>query len=124
MDFSLNGGVLIVGSLLWDIDKQRISWRNGCLKIQTKIAVPAPIRYGRISNRKCTYTMVLSNECNEPALQGEGMFVPFSNNPINLDKIKIQSQELIKAERKKIHLKMKIIIGNGVHWQFVLTLQF
>lgn len=106
MDFSLNGGVLIIGSLLWDTNEQRINWRNTCLKVNELIPIPSPIRYGRISKeRYCTFSMVFSNECNAPKLKGTGMFLPFINNPINLEKIKTHSEELIKSEQKKTTLK-------------------
>lgn len=102
MDFLLNGGVLMIGSLIWDSDDLRTNWRNNNLQTDRLIVVPAPIRYGRISKeRNCTFTMVFSNECNQPEMHGDGIFVPFKDNPINLSNLKIQSQDLIKAERKK-----------------------
>lgn len=105
MDISLNGGVLIIGSLLWDTNEQRVNWRNNFLQVEKQILTPAPIRYGRVSTeRKCTFSMVFSNECNDANLQGAGIFVPFIDNPINLEKIKIHSQELIKSEQKKTTL--------------------
>ena len=45
--------------------------------------------------------MVFSNECNESELQGKAIVVPFENNPINLAGIELESQELIKSERKR-----------------------
>jgi hypothetical protein len=119
-NISLKGGVLIIGSLLWDKNKekdkyqQRETWRNECLKIEDKITVPAPIRYGRISGEKrgYTYTMVFSGECNSEDKRGSAFFVPFKNNPINIDDLKIQVTELIKAERNKKS------IGDKFYWNW------
>ncbi len=56
-------GVLIVGSLLWDLHEQRQQWRSARLDVASGKRVRAPIRYGRRSrNRGNTYTMVFSNE--------------------------------------------------------------
>ncbi|MBD0293664.1 MAG: hypothetical protein ICV84_00460 [Flavisolibacter sp.] len=64
---NFKGGVLIIGSLLWEPDTKdtkRNEWRTSCLNdISTKTPVKVKIRYGRESckNRKCTYTMIFSN---------------------------------------------------------------
>ncbi|MEI6265833.1 MAG: hypothetical protein WCP74_12060 [Sphingobacteriia bacterium] len=98
----LNGGVLIIGSLLWDTDNQRQKWRNNSLEVDRRILVPAPIRYGRVSKeRSCTFSMVFSNDCNQDNQIGEAIFVPFKDNPLNFEKMEFQTQELIKSERKK-----------------------
>lgn len=78
-EINLNGGVLIIGSLLWDDKKQtRKDWRKSFLKIDDKVKIPAPIRYGRIStSRCCTFTMVLSQECNDKDKLGKAFFCPF-----------------------------------------------
>jgi hypothetical protein len=107
-DISLNGGVLIIGSLLWD--PQREDWRNKYLKIEDKINVPAPVRYGRVSQtRNCTFTMLFSNECNHSKEKmGKAFFVPFKENPINFSQLKIQTTELIKAERNKSNIEDRL----------------
>ena len=105
MDISLNGGVLIIGSLLWDKDEQRTNWRKNFLAVDRQILVPAPIRYGRVSTeRSCTFSMVFSNDCNQDNQIGEAIFVPFNDNPIDFKRIELQTQELIKSERKKTTL--------------------
>lgn len=102
LDISLNGGVLIIGSLLWDTNQQRIDWRNNLLQVDQRIIVPAPIRYGRISTgRKCTFSMVFSNDCNNNNQLGTAAFVPFKKNPTNLQMLEKQTKELIKSERKR-----------------------
>ncbi|MDY0090660.1 MAG: hypothetical protein RBR78_09875 [Flavobacteriaceae bacterium] len=101
-DISLKGGVLIIGSLLWEQDKIRKNWRNNFLEEENKIKTKAPIRYGRISGgRNCTFTMVFSEECNSEDMLGTAFFVPFRDNPVSLEALRKQSLELIKSECKK-----------------------
>lgn len=61
----LNPGILIIGSLLWDSDRDRHAWRDARLDMASAQTVTAPIRYGRLSgkNRGHTYTMVFSRSC-------------------------------------------------------------
>lgn len=60
----LNLGILIIGSLLWDSDRDRPAWRDGRLDMASAQTVTAPIRYGRLSSRRGnTYTMVFSRSC-------------------------------------------------------------
>lgn len=122
MDISLSGGILIIGSLLWDTDDIRTNWRESFLKVSEQISVPAPIRYGRISGgkRKKTFTMVLSSECNEPNLIGRANFVPFINNPVSLNKLIIQVEELIKAERN-----LNASLSDNFNWEWgTVTIAF
>jgi hypothetical protein len=57
----LTSGVLIIGSLLWDKERQR--WRDARLDVNRSEMVSAPIRYGRQSGKRRghTYTMVFSS---------------------------------------------------------------
>lgn len=59
---ALNGGIVIIGSLLWDSERGRPAWRDARLNMTSVQTVTAPIRYGRLSGkgRGCTYTMVFS----------------------------------------------------------------
>lgn len=114
MDISLKGGVLIIGSLLWDSGHQRTNWRNNFLQVNKQIPIPAPIRYGRVSKtRNYTFTMVYSNDCNQNSQQGKGIFIPFITNPINFANLELQTQELIKSERKKTTLN-----SERFHWDW------
>lgn len=86
-NLNLKGGVLIIGSLLWqdhlDNDKKdnvRKLWRDRHLLINHKIMVKAPIRYGRLS-KSDIYTMTFSNSC-KATKQGTGFFVPFKKTPL------------------------------------------
>src|SRR6266436_291433 len=72
----LTAGVLIIGSLLWDSEKERPAWRGARLNVAAAQTVTAPIRYGRLSeSRDNSYTMVFSRMC--PA--GQAKLVPCSN---------------------------------------------
>lgn len=112
-EFELNGGVLIIGSLLWDDIPLRANWREKYLKIEEKILVPVPIRYGKISTTwKNNYTMVFSQECKKPNRLGKGYFVPFNDNPQNIITLNEQIFALIKSECKKEK------IGNIFFWNW------
>ncbi len=82
--FNLKGGVLIIGSLLWQDylenvgDDIRKTWRTGHLMIDSKIMVKVPIRYGRYSKKNKIYTMTYSKSVSRTKF-GTGYFVPFSN---------------------------------------------
>lgn len=108
-DISLIGGVLIIGSLLWDKEKIRIEWRTNYLDdVRNSKNVSAPIRYGRISKeRNCTFTMIFSSECKQPGKLGKAKYVSFKKNPVNLKTLGLQATELIKAENKKEVLDFK-----------------
>ena len=59
-DAAANGfslGVLIIGSLLWESNQQRVAWRER-LDMGRPRHVRVPIRYGRFSERRRAYTMV------------------------------------------------------------------
>lgn len=102
----LKGGVLIIGSLLWDNDEIRVNWRNKHVSLENKIQVSVPIRYGRISSQKRfgTYTMVFSMECMEECKLGKGYFVPFLSNPSDFPALKAEGLSLIGAEQDKSEL--------------------
>src|SRR5205823_8142389 len=60
----LRVGILVIGSLLWDIDSERVDWRHKRLDVNRSRKVLAPIRYGRLSqSRSDTFTMVISKLC-------------------------------------------------------------
>jgi hypothetical protein len=85
-NLDLKGGVLIIGSLLWQDhyngeDNIRKLWRDKHLLLDRKIMVKVPIRYGRLS-KSGIYTMTFSNSC-KTARQGTGFFVPFKQTPLS-----------------------------------------
>lgn len=110
---NLRGGVLIIGSLLWQDhlypekkDNIRHVWRDKHLNIGNKIMVKVPIRYGRLS-RSNIYTMVFSDECNENKL-GTGYIVPLNPNATNtLDDLKTEAEALSTAEGMRSKLLSK-----------------
>jgi len=93
----LRAGVLIIGSLLWDInDPIRRQWQEQNLQIENKIPVTLPIRYGRFSDKRKTYTMVFSS--NAFASPGTGYAVPFNQDILTLDQVHTQVRRLLEAE--------------------------
>jgi len=96
---NLNGGVLIIGSLLWDIQKpERKEWHEG-LEMSQKRLVRLPIRYGRTSSsRSYTYSMVFSNKLIMPQQLGTGYVVPFREIIQSKNKFEEQALMLSKAE--------------------------
>lgn len=104
---NLKGGVLIIGSLLWqdhyNKDKEdniRKLWRDRYLLLDHRIMVSIPIRYGRLSKSN-VYTMVFSNSCSKNK-KGTGYFIPFKQTPIaNYDDLVNEAKELSFAEGMK-----------------------
>lgn len=111
----LKGGVLIIGSLFWqdgldDNPFLRKNWKNRRLSIKKRFHILAPIRYGRLSNKKKTYTMVLSKEIEEQRKFGTAYILPFKNDNINsLIGVKNQARYLSKAEGDN---QGKVVMGN------------
>jgi len=92
----LSVGILIIGSLFWEDDRQ--AWRDESLRMDDAVEVSAPIRYGRISKeRGNTYTMVLSRGC---AL-GLAKAVPCRNNIRTTSDLAGEAEHLWTAERRK-----------------------
>jgi hypothetical protein len=92
----LNAGVLIVGSLWWDLQDNRPAWRDARLDIASAEAVTAPIRYGRLSGKKRghTYTMVFSRLCGI----GQGKVVRCSHAVSSAVDLIAEAEHLWKAE--------------------------
>ena len=89
----IKGGVIIIGSLRWEneknaiqnkdskeLAKKREEWRNSYLNFKKEKAIPLPIGYGRSSSsRNCTYTMVFSNEYLDLRM-GQGLLIPYKDD--------------------------------------------
>lgn len=79
----LKGGVLIIGSLLWQdyLNKQgddiRKTWRSEHLLTDNKNMVKAPIRYGRYSDNSKVFTMTFSKTVTKNKFE-TAYFVPLS----------------------------------------------
>ncbi|MFA0964945.1 hypothetical protein AB9P05_24265 [Roseivirga sp. BDSF3-8] len=95
---NLKGGVMVVGSLLWDERPVRQKWRRECLlPAENKVPVTVRIRYGRQSvSRQNTYTMVL---CNHPTtLPGQAYGLPFNQPVTDFEDLKRQAFAMAVAE--------------------------
>ena len=92
----LNAGILIIGSLLWDLEKERPAWRGARLNMGLAHTVTAPIRYGRRSeSRGNSYTMVFSRLCPP----GWAKLVPCSHTISTAQDLIAEAEFLWKAEQ-------------------------
>jgi hypothetical protein len=92
---SLSVGVLIIGSLYWEPDRQ--AWRDARLRMEEAVDVSAPIRYGKISDtRGGTYTMVFSCGC----APGQAKVVPCQDQVRTPTDLVEEAEHLWAAERK------------------------
>lgn len=116
-NLNIKGGVLIIGSLLWQAhldnkkqDNIRKLWRDRHLLVSHKIMVKVPIRYGRLSNSNI-YTITFSNSVAKNKM-GTGFFVPFQQTPIaTFNDLINQSKEVSVAEGMKGQFIKKTISG-------------
>lgn len=92
---SLNAGILIIGSLLWD--DERRAWRDARLEMGLAETVMAPIRYGRLSGKRRghTYTMVFSRLCQA----GQAKVVRCSHTVSSAENLIAEAEQLWKAEQ-------------------------
>lgn len=117
----LRGGVILIGSLLWENEQNRLGelefakarreWREENLDLSKITHVNLPIAYGRCSeSRLFTYTMVFSTD--HKSKDGKGVIVPFKdsidfsdekNFPAQVEKLAVV--EGICKEGKKIYSK-------------------
>lgn len=95
---NFKGGVIVIGSLLWDDTPVRHKWRSANLQpLSTKQAISVPIRYGRKSStRQDTYTMILSN--NISTQSGRAYTLAFKDEIKNSRMLESQAFALGAAE--------------------------
>ncbi len=95
----LKGGVIIIGSLLWD-NNNRQKWRENNLCLEKQFKVYIPIRYGRCScARKKTYTMVFSNICYLKRYGlGIGWILPIKAEINSFNELKKEAEKMGEAE--------------------------
>jgi len=95
----LRGGVIIIGSLLWD-NENRKKWRENDLSYGDRFRVYLPIRYGRCSGgRQNTYTMVFSTKCYSKGYGlGTGWILPIKAEINSFDDLKREACEMGEAE--------------------------
>jgi hypothetical protein len=109
--FKLKGGVLIIGSLLWQDhlsklgDDIRKSWRADHLLTESKIMVKVPIRYGRLSDKDNIFTMTFSKSVSNSNC-GTGYFIPFSKS-------------IIISEIELINEALALSVAEGMRGRFV-----
>jgi hypothetical protein len=113
----MKGGVLIIGSLFWDIHQgkhlnARQNWRSKRLKFSNRIHVFAPIRYGRKSGKN-VYTMVFSKLAEINNNWGTAYFVPFKKEINSFQGIINQAKYLSNAEGADDN---NLVKGNGAKW--------
>lgn len=97
---SLKGGVIIIGSLLWDTKTKRQNWRGNDLCYENRFQVYLPIRYGRCSRgRDHTYTMVFSTICYSRGYGlGTGWILPIKTEINSFNDLKKEAQKMGRAE--------------------------
>jgi len=97
---TLRGGVIIIGSLLWDIKTNRQKWREDDLCYKNEFQVYLPIRYGRYSTtRKNTYTMVFSNKCYSRRYGlGIGWVLPIRAKTNSFNDLRVEAEKMGKVE--------------------------
>lgn len=100
----MQGAVLVIGSLLWENEKNTLDSKQGKLRenwrknldLEKKVPIEVPIRYGRKStSKRCTYTMVISNSVTN---LGTAYIIPFKKEIENFKELKDQALELSEAE--------------------------
>lgn len=92
----MRGGILIIGSLLWDARPEREAWRKSRLTIDKAVHVSVPIHYGRRSaSRGNTFTMTFASD----GPLGQGVLVPCRTNLSDSAALLNEAEELWKAEQ-------------------------
>ena len=103
----LQAAILIIGSLLWDKETPRPSWRHR-LDLERVQYVRVPIRYARRArSRGCTFTMTFA----ESVQQGTAVVVPCKRSVCTMAALLEEAQALWGAETK--HDKNRAI---GANW--------
>jgi len=95
-------GVLLIGSLVWDGQKDRRRWRTKRLDLTSITYVKVPICYGRISSsRGYTYTMVFSEDLiRNSRKMGQGIVIKCRKEITNGRDLREEAEHLWAAERE------------------------
>jgi len=120
-------GILIIGSLLWDIEKKkRINWRQQRLIIADKIKVKVPISYGRLSIRKKdgnkSYTMIFSSGAKSNGELGSAYLVPLKDSNVDIIGIIEEAEWLSFVEGcvdEKNDKSFQMVLGNKYKWAVI-----
>ncbi len=90
-------GVVIIGSLLWDTDQSRISWRTSRLSVDQRRQVRVPIGYRKRSQSwHCAFTMTFTSD----SALGQAVLVPCRAEAIDANDLLDEARELWRAERR------------------------
>lgn len=91
----MRGGILIIGSLLWDGSTERQTWRSRRLLLERHFVV-VPLNYGRRSqSRGNTFTMTFDTA----AASGRAVVVPCATSPCRAEDLVNEAEALWKAEQ-------------------------
>ncbi|MBK8680397.1 MAG: hypothetical protein IPN31_00490 [Bacteroidetes bacterium] len=116
-----NAGVLIIGSLYWDSNNARDTWRLNAFGESYwlhKKEIQVPLFYGRYSiERKCP-TMIIRSSYHIEGEYGTGIFMPFRRRNLTNDQLLLYAQDLSEAEGRN---SQDFIKGNDVKWCIVLA---
>lgn len=92
----MQGGILIIGSLLWDDTAERVAWRGWRLLPARRKSVIAPLHYGRCSqSRGNTFTMTFDTS----APSGSAVVVPCAFSACRPEDLVNEAEALWKAEQ-------------------------
>jgi hypothetical protein len=95
---NFNGGVIVIGSLLWEDTAKRHKWRQAYLdSVDKGVIARVRIRYGRQSStRRDTFTMIISRH---PTTEfGQALIIPFKESIKNSRQLESQAFALAAAE--------------------------
>lgn len=95
---NFKGGIIIVGSLIWDTKPIRHKWRQvAFIDANNPIYIPIKIRYGRQSQkRQYNYTMIFSNHSSTQV--GQAFILEFESPIKNFSALQTQAYALAQAE--------------------------
>lgn len=120
-EYTYNAGVLIIGSLYWDSNNNRDTWRLSAFGesywLHT-LDVKAPLFYGRYSDERKCPTMIFHRSQEVANNLGNALFLPFRIKNLSLDQLLLHAQNLSEAEGKTSRLLIK---GGQTKWCIVLA---
>jgi hypothetical protein len=88
---ALQGGVLIIGSLLWHGDDGRTQWRMQRLNENSAKTVAVPICYGRYSTKRDAYRL-----CYRHKELGQRVVVPFARAIATFDDLSHEAEDPLR----------------------------
>src|SRR5439155_3175838 len=93
----LRASILIIGSLYWDDEPPRPTWRNTRLDFDDRTVVSVPIRYARRAQKRgYTFTMTFADS----AHHGSAVLIPCLHAPTTIGSLIEEARALWGAEIK------------------------